>query len=558
MSNIMEKLLEKNPVRELLSGTVIPAIITEIGNNTVVVDIGTKTEGKIPAIEFNDINEFSVGQAIDVFLEKLEDREGNPIISFDKAEQKKNWTRIVETCPEGSVVHGKVKSKTKGGLIVNIGVDAFLPGSQIDTQAPKNLDQYIGQTYDFKIVKINLERKNIVISRRELIEEERRDKRQKAMSGIQVGATCHGVVKNITDYGVFVDLDGLDGLLHINDMSWGRIFHPNELVRVGEEIEVMVLEIDPEKERVALGMKQTKNNPWDNIEYRYPIGSKIQGRVVNLVPYGAFVEIEPGVEGLVHVAEMSWTKRINKPSELLKVGGEIEAVVLGIEKGTQKIALGIKQLEENPWEMVKHNYPVGAHIRGAVRNITNYGAFVELEDGIDGMIHVSDISWTKKINHPSEVLKKGDVVDAIVIDIDPNQQRIALGMKQLTNDPWENIDTLFQISSLVMGKVVKITSYGAFVELQHGIDGMIHISQISENHVEKIKDVLAVGNEVTARVIKIDRNERRIGLSIKVANYDTGALEAEIKAYDKLKSDQELTSLGDIFDKMDLDHTEDS
>jgi small subunit ribosomal protein S1 len=554
----MEKLLEKNPVRELLSGTVIPAIITEIGNNTVVVDIGTKTEGKIPAIEFNDINEFSVGQAIDVFLEKLEDREGNPIISFDKAEQKKNWTRIVETCPEGSVVHGKVKSKTKGGLIVNIGVDAFLPGSQIDTQAPKNLDQYIGQTYDFKIVKINLERKNIVISRRELIEEERRDKRQKAMSGIQVGATCHGVVKNITDYGVFVDLDGLDGLLHINDMSWGRIFHPNELVRVGEEIEVMVLEIDPEKERVALGMKQTKNNPWDNIEYRYPIGSKIQGRVVNLVPYGAFVEIEPGVEGLVHVAEMSWTKRINKPSELLKVGGEIEAVVLGIEKGTQKIALGIKQLEENPWEMVKHNYPVGAHIRGAVRNITNYGAFVELEDGIDGMIHVSDISWTKKINHPSEVLKKGDVVDAIVIDIDPNQQRIALGMKQLTNDPWENIDTLFQISSLVMGKVVKITSYGAFVELQHGIDGMIHISQISENHVEKIKDVLAVGNEVTARVIKIDRNERRIGLSIKVANYDTGALEAEIKAYDKLKSDQELTSLGDIFDKMDLDHTEDS
>jgi small subunit ribosomal protein S1 len=554
----MEKLLEKNPVRELLPATVIPAVITEISDNMVVVDIGTKTEGKIPAIEFNDINEFSVGQMIDVFLEKLEDREGNPVISFDKAEQKKNWTRIVETCPEGSIVHGKVKSKTKGGLIVNIGVDAFLPGSQIDTQAPKSLDQYIGQTYDFKIVKINLERKNIVISRRELIEEERRDKRQKAMSSIQVGATCHGIVKNITDYGVFVDLDGLDGLLHINDMSWGRISHPNELVRVGEEIEVMVLEIDPEKERVALGMKQTKNNPWDNIEYRYPIGSKIQGRVVNLVPYGAFIEIEPGVEGLVHVAEMSWTKRINKPSELLKVGSEIEAVVIGIEKGTQKIALGIKQLEENPWEMVKHNYPIGAHIRGAVRNITNYGAFVELEDGIDGMIHVSDISWTKKINHPSEVLKKGDVVDAIVIDIDPNQQRIALGMKQLTNDPWEHIDTLFQISSLVTGKVVKITSYGAFVELQHGIDGMIHISQISENHVEKIKDVLAIGNEVTARVIKIDRNERRIGLSIKVANYDTSALEAEIKAYDKLKNDQALTSLGDIFDKMDLDHTEGS
>jgi small subunit ribosomal protein S1 len=552
----MEKLLGEKPIKELFPGTVVPAIITEISDNMVVVDIGTKTEGKIPATEFNDINEFSVGQTIDVFLEKLEDRDGNPIISFDKAEQKKNWIRIIETCPEGSIVHGKVKSKTKGGLIVNIGVDTFLPGSQVDIQAQKNLDQYIGQTFDFKIVKINLERKNIVISRRELIEEERRDKRQKAMSSIQVGAICHGIVKNITDYGVFVDLDGLDGLLHITDMSWGRISHPSELVRVGEEIEVMVLEIDPEKERVALGMKQTKNNPWDNIEHRYPIGSKVNGKVVNLVPYGAFVEIELGVEGLIHVAEMSWTKRINKPSELLKVGDEIEAVVIGVEKGNKKIALGLKQLEENPWEMVKHNYPVNAHIRGTVRNITNYGAFVELEDGIDGMIHVSDISWTKKINHPSEVLKKGDVVDAIVIDIDPVQQRIALGIKQLTNDPWGNIDALFQISSLVTGKVVKITSYGAFVELAHGIDGMIHISQISENHVEKIKDVLAVGNEVTARVIKIDRNERRIGLSIKVAHYDASALEAEIKAYDKLKSDQELTNLGDIFDKIDIDRPE--
>jgi small subunit ribosomal protein S1 len=338
-------------------------------------------------------------------------------------------------------------------------------------------------------------------------------------------------------------------------MSWGRIFHPNDLARVGEEIEVVVLEIDPEKERVALGMKQTKNNPWDNIEYRYPIGSKVNGKVVNLVPYGAFVELEPGVEGLVHVAEMSWTKRINKPSELLKVGDEIEAVVIGIEKASQKIALGIKQLEENPWEMVKHNYPVGAHIRGIVRNITNYGAFVELEEGIDGMIHVSDVSWTKKINHPSEILKKGDTVDAIVIDIDPAQQRIALGIKQLTNDPWEHIETLFQIGSLVVGKVVKITSYGAFVELQNDIDGMVHISQIAESRVEKIKDILTVGNEVTARVIKIDRNERRIGLSIKAANYDASALEAEIKAYDKLKNDQELTNLGAIFDKIDIERS---
>jgi small subunit ribosomal protein S1 len=551
----MEKLLEAKPVRELLPGVVISAIITEINDNTVVVDIGTKTEGKIPTIEFNDINEFSVGQTIDVFLEKLEDREGNPIVSFDKAEQKKNWAHIIETCPEGSIVHGKVKEKTKGGLIVNIGVDAFLPGSQIDLQAPKNLDQYIGQTYDFKIVKINLDRKNIVISRRELIEEERKEKRQKAMANIQVGNICHGVVKNITDYGVFVDLDGLDGLLHITDMSWGRISHPSELVRIGEEIEVMVLEIDPEKERVALGMKQTKNNPWDNIEYRYPIGSKIKGKVVNLVPYGAFVELEVGVEGLIHVAEMSWTKRITKANEILKIGDEVEAVVIGIEKANQKIALGIKQLQENPWEMVKHNYPVGAHIRGTVRNLTNYGAFLELEEGIDGMIHVSDISWTKRINHPSEVFKKGDIVDAVVIDIDPAQQRIALGIKQLTNDPWENIESLFQIGSLVVGKVIKITSYGAFVELPNGIDGMVHISQIAEERVEKIKDILNVGSEVTARVIKIDRNDRRIGLSIKAANYDASALEAEIKAYDKLKSDQELTNLGDIFDKIDMENS---
>ncbi|UPA28421.1 MAG: 30S ribosomal protein S1 [Verrucomicrobiota bacterium] len=555
MSNIMEQLLEAKPIKELLPGTVIPAVITKIGADAVTVDIGTKTEGKIPVIEFNDINEFSVGQTIGVFLEKLEDREGNPVVSFDKAEQKKNWARIVEECPEGTVIRGKVKAKTKGGLIVNIGVDAFLPGSQIDTQAPKNLDQYIGQTYDFKIVKINLDRKNIVVSRRELIEEERKEKRQKALSNIQVGKTCRGVVKNITDYGVFVDLDGLDGLLHITDMSWGRISHPSELVSPGEEIEVMVLEIDPDKERVALGMKQTQNNPWDNIEHRYPMGSQVTGKVVNLVPYGAFVELEPGVEGLIHVAEMSWTKRINKPSEILKVGDEVKAVVIGIEKSNQKIALGIKQLEENPWEMVKHNYPVGAHVRGTVRNLTNYGAFVELEDGIDGMIHVSDISWTKKINHPSEVLKKGDVVDAMVIDIDPSQQRIALGLKQLTGDPWENIESLFQIGSLVTGTVNKITSYGAFIELPNGIDGMVHISQIAEGRIEKIKDVLNVGSEVTARVVKIDRNERRIGLSIKAANYDASALEAEIRAYDKLKSDQEMTNLGDIFDKIEIEHS---
>jgi small subunit ribosomal protein S1 len=478
---------------------------------------------------------------------------GIPVISYDKAQQKRNWAVIVENCTEGSIVSGKIKSKTKGGLIVNIGVDAFLPGSQIDVQAPRNLDQYIGQTYDFKIVKINQERKNVVVSRRELIEEERQEKRQKVLENINVGDILRGVVKNITDYGVFVDLDGLDGLLHITDVSWGRVSHPEEVVSVGEEVSVMVLDIDKDRERVSLGLKQVTPNPWDNIDIKYPIGSKVSGKVVNLVPYGAFVELERGVEGLVHVTEMSWTKHISKPSEILKVGEVISAMVVGIDKDNQRIALGIRQLEENPWEMVKHNYPVGAKVRGVVRNLTNYGAFVELENGIDGMVHVSDISWIKKINQPSDVLKKGDTVDAVVINIDMDKHEIALGIKQLENDPWETIDAIFQIGSLVTGKVNKITAYGAFIELHSGIDGFVHISQVAEERVEKVKDVLQVGCEVSARVIKIDKNERRIGLSVKAANYDASELEAELRAYEKINSDKDFANLSEVFDKLQIE-----
>ena len=545
----MEELLAQTTFDKLKEGSIIKGTITEIRQTEVVVDIGGKSEGLISASEFADLGDLQIGEEIEIYLEKLEDRDGNPVLSFDRAEQKKNWDNIITKCEEGSIVQGRVKSKVKGGLIVAMGVDAFLPASHIDIQPPKNLDQYIGQTYDYKVLKINLERKNIVLSRRELIEEQRSSKRRELLEKINPGDLVKGVVKNITDFGAFIDLDGMDGLLHITDMSWGRISHPSEMLKQGEEIEVMILEINRDKERVSLGLKQTKSNPWENIENKYPIGAHVMGKVVNLVPYGAFIEIEEGVEGLVHVTEMSWTKRITKPSELHRVGDDVEAVVLGIQKDEEKISLGIRQLDPNPWDMVVHNYPVGAHVHGKVRNITTYGAFVELEEGIDGMVHVSDMSWTRKVNHPSEVLKKGEEVDAVVLDVDTGNQRISLGMKQLAEDPWGDINGRFRIGDVVTGVVSKITSFGAFVELQDHIDGLVHISQISEDRVEKIKDVLNVGDAVTARVIKIDLDERRIGLSIKAANYDDEQLAAETQTYDSMKEGGDLMNLGDILDQ---------
>jgi len=545
----MEELLQSSTLDNLVEGSIINGTIIEIRPTEVVIDIGGKSEGIVNANEFVDISELQVGSELEVFLEKLEDKEGNPVVSFDKAEQKKNWEKIVENCEEGSIIQGRVRSKVKGGLIVSIGVDSFMPASQIDVQPPKNLDQYVGQTYDFKVIKINLDRKNIVVSRRELIEEQRMEKRRALLDEVKPGDTRRGQVKNITDYGAFVDLDGLDGLLHITDMSWGRINHPSEMVKQGEEIEVMIIEIDRERERVSLGLKQLANNPWEKIEEKYPVGATVSGKVVNLVPYGAFIEIEEGVEGLVHVTELSWTKRISKPSEVLRIGEEIQAVVLGVQKEEQKISLGTRQLDTNPWDMARHNYPVGARVRGKVRNLTTYGAFVELEEGIDGMVHVSDMSWTRKINHPSEMVKKGDEVDALVLDVDADSQRISLGMKQLATDPWDEIETHFKIGDMVKGKVSKITSYGAFVELDNDIDGLVHISQISEERVEKIKDVLNADDEVTARVIKIDKDDRRIGLSIKAANYSDEDLAKERQAFDNVTGTEDLTNLGDLLDQ---------
>ncbi len=436
-------------------------------------------------------------------------------------------------------------------MLVNIGVEAFLPASQIDILTPKNLAQYVGNTYDFKVVKINQERQNIVLSRRELIEQERTERRQKLLSEMTPGDIRKGTVKNITDFGAFIDLNGIDGLLHITDMSWGRIGHPSEILKVGQDIDVVVLDINKEKERVSLGLKQKLANPWDSIEAKYPVGAKVKGRVVNLVPYGAFVELEPGVEGLVHVTELSWTKRIAKPSDMLKPDQEIEAVVLGINREEQKISLGLRQLETNPWDQAQAKYPAGTRVKGKIRNLTSYGAFIELEEGLDGMIHVSDMSWTRKINHPSEVLKKGDEVEAVVLEVDKANQRIAVGMKQLVPDPWEGIDALYKVGDLVTGNVTKLASFGAFIGLQHEIDGLVHISQISEERIDKIKNVLKVGQEVSARVIKIDRSDRRIGLSIKAANYSNEQLKAEQAVLDALKPGDDLVALQHAFDAAD-------
>jgi small subunit ribosomal protein S1 len=546
----MEEALRQYSV-DFSEGQIVNGTVIEVRSKEVLVDIGYKSEGSVPANEFDDIKEIKVGDQFEVLIERLEDREGMIHLSKERAEFAQNWEKIVNVCEEGGTIKGRIKSVIKGGLLVNVGVEAFLPASQVDIQPPRNLNIFVGESFEFKIVKINKERQNIVLSRRELIEQERQERRAKLLSEMTPGDIRKGTVKNITDFGAFIDLNGLDGLLHITDMSWGRINHPSEMVRVGQEIDVVVLDVNQEKERVSLGLKQKMTNPWDDIETKFPVGTKISGKVVNLVSYGAFVELEPGVEGLVHVTELSWTKRITRPHDVLKQGQEVEAVVLAVNIEEQKISLGIRQLETNPWDSALENYPPGTKITGKIRNLTSYGAFIELEEGIDGMIHVSDISWTRKINHPSEVLKKGDEVEAVVLEIDKENQRISMGLKQLSEDPWENIDSFYKVGDLVTGKVSKLASFGAFVGLAHDIDGLVHISQVSEDRVDKIKNALDVGQEVTARVIKIDRADRRIGLSIKAADYSQEQLAAEQAALDALKPGEDLVALQHAFDAVD-------
>ena len=542
--------------------TIISGKIVEKRQDSVLVDIGYKAEGMLASTEFKCWEDVKVGDSVDVYLESIENENNMPELSLSKANFIKAWDKITSEYGEGSIIKGLMKRRVKGGIIIDLeGVEAFLPGSQIDIGPVKNMDEFIGKEYDLKILKINQERKNIVVSRRELLEESRKDRRTALLKEMDRDQVRKGTVKNITDFGAFIDLGGVDGLLHITDMSWGRISHPSEMLEVGQEIEVVVLDIDFDKERVSLGLKQKTRNPWDEVEGKYPVGASIKGRVVNIMPYGAFVELEQGVEGLIHVSEMSWTKRITKAGDVVSVGEEVEAIVLDIDKENKKISLGLRQKTRNPWEVLAEKYPAGSRVKGKVRNMTTYGAFVEIENDIDGMIHVSDMSWTRKINNPNEVLKVGEEVEAVILDIDPSQQRISLGIKQLEEDPWAGIESIYKIGDAVSGKVTKITAFGAFIELSHKIDGLVHISQISKDRVEKVKDKLALGQDIEARVIKIDKDERRIGLSIKAM--EEGFSEADLKA-----AEQEVTAalppsgnlvdmgdaLGKAFEGLDTDN----
>lgn len=497
-------------VGEMLQGRIVG-----LTKDFVVVDVGLKSEGLIPVAECEDVRSLEVGGSLEVFFDQAEGEDGQIVLSREKARRFRQWEHIVNHCEEGSIVEGKVLRKVKGGLMVDIGMEAFLPGSQIDNKRIKDLDSFVGNTYSFKILKINKERKNVVISRREILEEERVSRKAELLEDIHEGALVKGVVKNITDFGVFLDLDGIDGLLHITDMTWRRVKHPSEVVQMGQEIEVMVLHVDREKGRVALGLKQKEENPWEEIEKKYPVGTLVRGKIVNLVSYGAFIEIEPGIEGLIHVSEMSWTQNISDPTEMVQIGDEVKAIVLSVQKDEGKISLGMKQTERNPWEEVEKKYPIGSAVKGEVRNLTNYGAFVELEPGVDALIHISDLSWSKKVSHPSEVFQKGDKVEAIVLSVDKESKKITLGVKQLGVNPWESMEEIYPIGSVVQGVVSKVAAFGAFIELENGIEALVHVTELSDQPFGKVEDVVSKGDTITAKVVKIDPEHKKIALSIK-------------------------------------------
>ncbi len=526
-----EMLAQAGQESKFKNGSLVEGTVSAIKGSDVYVDIGYKSTGSIDVSEFGGA-EFKIGDKVTVMLRELEnDKTGMVVLSKKAADDKIRWEKILARYVEGCIVTGTIKSAVRGGLLVAIDdVEAFLPGSQIEVTPVKDLEPYVGQTHEFKVIKISNERRNLIVSRRELIEGTMAEKKAELLANLAKGDVKKGRVKNITDFGAFIDLDGLDGLLHITDMSWGRVKHPSEMLKVGQELDVMVLDIDRDRERVSLGLKQTTVSPWETIQDQFPVGARVSGKVVNLAAYGAFIEIAPGVEGLVHISEFSWTKRVARASDMLNMGDEVQVVVLSVDVENQKIALGIRQTQDNPWDTVQERFPVGSKVKGKVRNFTAYGAFIEMEEGIDGMIHVSDMSWTRKINHPSECLQKGQEVEAVVLDVNPKEQRVSLGLKQAQNDPWAEIAAKYAVGSTVKGKVSKIASFGAFIELEDGVDGLVHISQISDQRVEKVKDALEVGQEVEARVVKVDRGERRIGLSIRAMTMtedEIKALEAE-------------------------------
>jgi len=499
-------------------GTIVEGTIVDVVGDTVIVDLGCKSEGVVPLYEFDDPAEATVGKVIDLLIEEAETRSGVAIVSKEKASRIKGWEKVVSEHMEGDTVVGRATRKIRGGLLVDIGVPVFLPASQVSIRRVNDIGDFIGQDIEAKILKIDKARRNIVISRRVLVEEQREEQKKALLAEIEEGQLRKGVVKNITDFGAFVDLGGIDGLLHVTDMSWGRISHPSEMVAIDQEVEVVVLKVDIEKEKIALGLKQKTASPWEKVEDKYSVGSRVKGRVVNVVPYGAFVQLEEGVEGLVHVSEMSWTRRINHPSEVVAIGDTVEVVVLGINKDKQEISLGMKQTETNPWELVEQKYPPGTVIKGRVCNMTNYGAFIEIEEGIDGLLHVSDMSWTRKVNHPSEVVKKGDKLEVVVLSVDQEKKRVALGLKQLQEDPWQTtIPDRYTPGDIVTGKVTKVTTFGAFVEVEEALEGLVHISELSENRVGQTEDVVKVGDQVEVMVINVDPRERRLGLSLKGA-----------------------------------------
>lgn len=506
--------LFESSIKELNVGDVVEGTVVQINPESVVVDVGYKSEGIIPLSELADENgeiKIEVGDKIDVLFERRENENGLIGLSKEKADRQKIWNGL----EEDAVVEGRIISRIKGGLSVDIGVTAFLPGSQVDLRPVRNLDKLLGETFEFKIIKLNKRRGNIVLSRRVLLEEQRESQRKKTLRSLEEGQEVDGVVKNLTDYGAFIDLGGIDGLLHITDMSWGRVAHPSDVLAVGDKIDVKVLKFDQEKERVSLGLKQMIADPWLDVAESYPVGSRVTGKVVSLTDYGAFIELAEGVEGLVHVSEMSWTKRIKHPNKLLNIGDEIETVVLALDIPNRRISLGLKQVERNPWDIIGEKFPVGTIIEGQVKNITDFGIFVGVDEGIDGLVHISDLSWTKRIKHPSELYKKGDLVKAVVLNIDRENERFSLGIKQLNSDPWQTITSRYAPGTMIRGKVTSVTDFGIFLEVEEGIEGLIHVSEISKEKVDSPKDFSKVGDELEAVVLHVDTAERKIALSIK-------------------------------------------
>lgn len=539
--------LYEESFKTLEEGQILRGTVIDITPDHVTVDVGYKSEGQIPMQEFLKRNkkvDVNIGDRIDVFIEKKESEEGLLILSKEKADRINIWREISRSCREGEVIEGEVTGKVKGGLSVDIGhIQAFLPGSQIDIKPVRNLDTLIGQRLKFKVIKFNRKRSNIVLSRRILLEEERKQLREETLNRLKEGDLVEGTVKNLTEYGAFIDLGGLDGLLHITDISWGRIGHPSEKLTVGDRIKVKVLHFDREKEKVSLGLKQVFPDPWESVYEKYPAGLRIKGKVVNIADYGVFVELEEGVEGLVHISELTWSKKTKHPSKLVHVGEMVEVMVLDCDPVKRRISLGMKQVEPNPWVLIEQKYPIGSKVVGKVKTITDFGIFIGFDEGIDGLVHVSEMSWTKKIKHPSELYKKGQVVEAVVLNIDSKNERFSLGVKQLTPDPWKEVARRYKKGEVVTGKVTNVTDFGAFVELEEGIEGLVHVSEISREKVEKPSNVLKVGDMVSAIVLHIDPHDRRIGLSIKGLKERVDKTE-----FEKYLSNQKSTShsLGEL------------